>query len=233
MAKEDKNGEKRIVLNNRKARHEYFIEDTVKAGLVLVGTEVKSLRAGRASLSESYARLDKNGEAWLHNMHISPHEEGGRYNVDPIRARKLLLTRKELNKLAAVTEQKGLTLVRYPCSSSTGSLSSNWESDAARNFTTNVRRSQIGIGNGKPAAKFSGAINGRWGGILPHFFLWNRKENVFRRTNTVPKYSTDREHDKDDKNFAFFRKRFPSRRGYGRDSGPAHRMRPRFSSSRG
>ncbi|MBC7805568.1 MAG: SsrA-binding protein SmpB [Akkermansiaceae bacterium] len=111
MAKEDKTGEKRVVLNNRKARHEYFIEDSVKAGLVLVGTEVKSLRSGRASLSESYARLDKNGEAWLHNMHISPHEEGGRYNVDPIRPRKLLLTRRELVKLGAITEQKGLSLV--------------------------------------------------------------------------------------------------------------------------
>ncbi len=78
---------------------------------MLVGTEVKSLRAGRASLSESYAKLDKNSEAWLFNMHINPHEQGGRYNVDPIRPRKLLLTRRELDRLRAVTEQKGLTLV--------------------------------------------------------------------------------------------------------------------------
>lgn len=111
MAKEDKNGEKRTVLQNRRARHEYFIEDSYKAGIVLVGTEVKSLRSGKASLAESYAKLDKNGEAWLHNMHVSPHEEGGRHNVDPIRPRKLLLTRRELDKLRAVTEQKGLTLV--------------------------------------------------------------------------------------------------------------------------
>ncbi|MBC8142921.1 MAG: SsrA-binding protein SmpB [Armatimonadetes bacterium] len=111
MAKEDKTGAKRIVLQNRKARFEYFIEDTIKAGLVLAGTEVKSLRAGRASLAESYAKLDKNGEAWLHNMHINPHEEGGRYNPDPVRNRKLLLTRRELGSLKAVTEQKGFSLV--------------------------------------------------------------------------------------------------------------------------
>ena len=111
MANEDKTGAKRTVLHNRKARFEYFIEDTVKAGLVLAGTEVKSLRSGQASLAESYARLDKNNEAWLHNMHISPHVEGGRYNPDPIRPRKLLLTRRELNHLKGVTEQKGFSLV--------------------------------------------------------------------------------------------------------------------------
>jgi SsrA-binding protein len=111
VAKEDKSGAKRTVIQNRKARHEYFIDDTFKAGIVLAGTEVKSLRAGRANLNDAYARLDKNGEAWLHNMHISPQQEGGRYNPDPIRTRKLLLTRRELEHLRGVTEQKGLTLV--------------------------------------------------------------------------------------------------------------------------
>ena len=107
----DKSGENRTVAQNRRARHEYFIEDTYKAGLVLVGTEVKSLRAGKASLAESYARIEKTGEMWLYNMHVTPHAEGNRYNVDPIRPRKILLNRREIDKLAVVTQQKGLTIV--------------------------------------------------------------------------------------------------------------------------
>lgn len=107
----DKSGGRKTITVNRKARHEYFIDDTLTAGMVLVGTEVKSLRAGRANLNDAYARLDKNGEAWVHNMHVSPHAEGNRNNVDPIRPRKLLLTRRELDRLAGVTQQKGLTLV--------------------------------------------------------------------------------------------------------------------------
>lgn len=109
--KEEKSGGRRTIAVNRKARHEYFIEDTVNAGLVLVGTEVKSLRAGKVSLAESYALLDKGGEAWLRGMHVTPHAEGNRNNVDPVRPRKLLLTRRELDRLAGVTQQKGLTLV--------------------------------------------------------------------------------------------------------------------------
>ena len=108
MAKEDKTGAKRIVLQNRKARHEYFIEDTVKAGLVLVGTEVKSLRAGRASLAESYAKLDKNGEAWLHNMHINPHEEGGRYNPDPVPRPQTAFNAARIKRLKSSDGAKGL-----------------------------------------------------------------------------------------------------------------------------
>jgi len=111
MAKEDKSGAKKTITVNRKARHEYFIDDTYTAGLVLVGTEVKSLRAGKVNLSDAYARLDKNGEAWIYNMHVSPHAEGNRFNVDPIRPRKLLLTRRELGRLHGVLEQKGLTLI--------------------------------------------------------------------------------------------------------------------------
>ncbi len=111
MAKEDKSGAKKTITDNRKARHEYFIDDTYTAGLVLVGTEVKSLRAGKVNLSDAYARLDKKGEAWIYNMHVSPHAEGNRFNVDPIRPRKLLLTRRELDRLHGVLEQKGLTLV--------------------------------------------------------------------------------------------------------------------------
>lgn len=107
---DEKSGARKTVAVNRRARHEYFIEDSVTAGLVLVGTEVKSLRAGKANLSDAYARIER-GEAWLHNMHVSPHEQGNRYNVDPVRPRKLLLNRQEIERLAGVTQQKGRTLV--------------------------------------------------------------------------------------------------------------------------
>jgi SsrA-binding protein len=108
---EDKGGGRKTVAVNRRARHEYHIEDSIVAGLVLVGTEVKSLRAGRANLTDAYARIEKNGEAWLHNMHISPHAEGNRWNVEPTRSRKLLLNRREIDRLAGVTQQKGLALI--------------------------------------------------------------------------------------------------------------------------
>jgi len=102
---------RKIVLRNRKARHEYHILDTWEAGLVLQGTEVKALRAGRANLQDSFARLF-NGELWLHNLHISPYEEAGtHFNHDPLRTRKLLLRRQQLRKLVGQVEQKGLTLV--------------------------------------------------------------------------------------------------------------------------
>jgi len=110
-SKEDKVGGRRTAISNRKARHEYFIDDTYTAGMVLVGTEVKSLRAGKANLNDAFARFDKAGELWLYNMHISPHAEGNRHNVEPMRPRKLLLTRHELTRLRGVIEQKGLTLV--------------------------------------------------------------------------------------------------------------------------
>ncbi|MGQ9524169.1 MAG: SsrA-binding protein SmpB [Armatimonadota bacterium] len=100
----------RPVATNRKARHDYFIEDTYEAGLVLVGTEVKSIREGRVNLQDAYAEV-KNGEAWLHNMHISPYAQGGRFNPDPSRPRKLLLHRREIDRLRGLQEQKGLTLV--------------------------------------------------------------------------------------------------------------------------
>jgi SsrA-binding protein len=105
-----KSGERRTVAQNRRARHEYFIEDTLTAGLVLVGTEVKSLRAGKANLTDAYARIEQ-GEMWLHNMHVTPHAEGNRYNVSPTRSRKLLLTRREITRLTGLTQQKGLALI--------------------------------------------------------------------------------------------------------------------------
>jgi SsrA-binding protein len=101
---------KRVVLVNRRARHEYAIEETVEAGLVLIGTEVKSIRAGRANIQEAYCKFE-NGEAWLYNMHISPYEQGTRWNADPRRRRKLLLHRREIEFLRNKIEQKGLAVI--------------------------------------------------------------------------------------------------------------------------
>lgn len=109
MAVQDESGEK-LVTTNRKARHEYFILDTLEAGIVLKGTEVKSLRQGNANLTDGYAEL-KNGEVWLHGMHISPYEHGSYANVDPVRDRKLLLHKNEIRKLVSRTHEKGLTLI--------------------------------------------------------------------------------------------------------------------------
>lgn|SRR3989338_1478917 len=100
----------RVIITNRKARHEYHILDTLEAGIVLKGTEVKSLRNGNANLQDSYA-LVKNAELWLIGMHISPYEQGNINNHDPVRTRKLLLQRKEIRKLLSRVQEKGLTLV--------------------------------------------------------------------------------------------------------------------------
>ena len=100
----------RLVAQNRKASHDYAILDTVEAGLVLAGTEVKSLRTGKASLQESWAAIE-NGEAWVMQLHIPPYEQGNRWNLDPVRKRKLLLHRSEIEKLRKALEQKGHTLV--------------------------------------------------------------------------------------------------------------------------
>jgi SsrA-binding protein len=101
---------KKIVARNRKALHEYEVLETWEAGLVLVGPEVKSIRAGKVSLGEAFARVE-NGEAWLYDMHISPYDPASRWNVDPVRPRKLLLRTQELRKLIGATREKGMTLV--------------------------------------------------------------------------------------------------------------------------
>ena len=105
-----KDDAERVVAQNRRARHDYFILDTFEAGLVLTGTEVKSLRAGKASLGEAYATVE-NGEAWVVQMHIPPYEQGNRWNPDPVRALKLLLHRREIEKLESAVAQKGQTVV--------------------------------------------------------------------------------------------------------------------------
>lgn len=95
---------------NRKARHDYFVEESMEAGLELVGTEVKSIRAGKANLKDCYADID-NGEIFIKNMHISPYEQGNIFNVDPLRYRKLLLHKSEIMRLTGIVQQEGLTLV--------------------------------------------------------------------------------------------------------------------------
>jgi SsrA-binding protein len=98
------------IAQNRKARHEFTIEETFEAGLVLTGTEIKSIRAGKVSLAEAYARIER-GEAWLVGAHIAPYEAGNRQNHEPRRDRKLLLHRTEIDELLGKTKAKGLTLV--------------------------------------------------------------------------------------------------------------------------
>lgn len=98
------------VVDNRKARHDYHIKETMEAGLVLVGTEVKSLRMGKGNLKDAYATV-KNGEVWINNFHISPYEKGNRFNHDPLRPKKLLLHKREINRLIGLTKEKGYTLI--------------------------------------------------------------------------------------------------------------------------
>ncbi|MFO8175562.1 MAG: SsrA-binding protein SmpB [Longimicrobiales bacterium] len=101
---------KKVVATNRKARHEYEILDTFEAGLVLKGPEVKSLRDGKVGFQDAFARLER-GEVWLYSLHISPYEQAGRENEDPLRTRKLLLHKHEIRRLAGQVEEKGLTLI--------------------------------------------------------------------------------------------------------------------------
>ena len=101
---------RKIVAVNRKARHDYFIEETYDAGICLAGTEVKSIRAGKVNLQDSFARVE-NGEVWLSNMYVAPYEKGTRFNLEPRRPRKLLLHGFEIARLAGKTQQKGLALI--------------------------------------------------------------------------------------------------------------------------
>lgn len=108
MAKQSKTN--KTLAENRKARHDYFIEESMECGVELVGTEVKSIRLGKANLKDSYAEIN-NGEVFMCNVHISPYEQGNIFNRDPLRKRKLLLHKEEIRKLEAYTSQKGYTLV--------------------------------------------------------------------------------------------------------------------------
>ncbi len=106
----NKKSSNKTLAENRKARHDYFIEESMEAGIELVGTEVKSIRAGKCNLKDSYAEI-KNSEIFICNMHISPYEQGNIFNKDPLRNRKLLLHKNEIIKLQQYTAQQGYTLV--------------------------------------------------------------------------------------------------------------------------
>ncbi len=121
----------KIVAENRKARHDYFIHESYEAGMVLTGTEVKALRAGKANLRDSFARIE-NAEMMLHNVHISPYEQGNRFNQEPLRTRKLLMHKKEITKLLGQSQGKGYTLVPLKIY-----------------FTHGMAKIQIGLATGK------------------------------------------------------------------------------------
>jgi SsrA-binding protein len=108
--KKDAEGGRKMVAQNRRARHEYDIEETLEAGIVLTGTEIKSVRAGHVQIQDAYARVE-NEEVWLHNLHIAPYEQAGKFNVDPDRPRKLLLHRREIDRLFTKAQEKGLALI--------------------------------------------------------------------------------------------------------------------------
>ena len=101
---------KKIIANNPTARHNYTIEDTIEAGIVLTGTEIKSIRNGKVNMKDTYANI-KNGEVFIYGMHISPYEKGNIFNRDPLRTRKLLLHRAEIRKLEAQVKMKGYTIM--------------------------------------------------------------------------------------------------------------------------
>lgn len=122
---------KKIVANNPVAKHNYTIEDTIEAGVVLTGTEIKSIRNGKVNLKDSYANI-KNGEAFIYGMHISPYEHGNIFNKDPLRDRKLLLNKREIFRLSGLINQKGYTLVPI-----------------SLYFKNNIVKLELGIGKGK------------------------------------------------------------------------------------
>lgn len=107
MAKKES---QKLVANNKKAYHDYFIDETYEAGIVLHGTEVKSMRMGKCSVKESFIRIE-NGEMFVYGMHVSPYEKGNIFNKDPLRVKKLLLHKYEINKMAGKVAEKGYTLV--------------------------------------------------------------------------------------------------------------------------
>lgn len=109
MAKESRDNIK-MIANNKKARFDYFIEETYEAGIALHGTEVKSLRMGKCSVKEAYIKVEQ-GEVYINNMHISPYEKGNIFNKDPLRVKKLLLHKYQINKIVGTLKQKGYTLV--------------------------------------------------------------------------------------------------------------------------
>ena len=102
---------RKLIANNKKAWHDYFIEEKYEAGIELVGTEVKSVRQGHCSIKEAFIRIDKNNEVQIYGMHINPYEKGNIFNKDPLRVKKLMLHKAEINKLIGKTKEKGMAIV--------------------------------------------------------------------------------------------------------------------------
>lgn len=102
---------KKVIALNKKARHDYFVEDTYEAGIALFGTEVKSIRAGSVNLKDAYASISKAGEIFVHGMHVSPYEKGNVFNRDPMREKKLLMHKREIMKLLGAVQQNGYALI--------------------------------------------------------------------------------------------------------------------------
>lgn len=121
----------KLIAKNPNARHNYTIEETIETGIVLSGTEIKSIRAGKVNLKDSYAGI-KNGEVYVYSMHISPYEQGNIFNKDPLRDRKLLLNKREIFRLSGLINQKGYTLVPI-----------------SLYFKNNIVKLELGIGKGK------------------------------------------------------------------------------------
>lgn len=121
----------KIIAKNPVAHHNYTIEETIEAGIVLTGTEIKSIRQGKVNLKESYAGI-KNGEVFIYSMHISPYEQGNIYNKDPLRDRKLLLNRREINKLIGKIQTKGYSLIPI-----------------SLYFKNSIVKVELGVGKGK------------------------------------------------------------------------------------
>ena len=130
-------GEGNVVAQNKKARHDYSIVDTIEAGIVLTGTEIKSVRAARIQLKDGYAQI-KNGEAWLLNVHIAPFEQGNIWNQDPDRIRKLLLKKKQIAKLANDLKGTGMTLVPLLPKGSTTTINVNLSNVVNKSVISNV-----------------------------------------------------------------------------------------------
>ncbi len=103
--------EGKLIASNKKARHDFFFEDVIEAGIVLTGTEIKSARAGGVSLRDSFAKIDEKGEVWVYGVNISPYEQGNRFNSEPLRPKKLLLHKQEIRKINQKLMQDGLTLI--------------------------------------------------------------------------------------------------------------------------
>lgn len=131
----------KYIAENRKARHDYFIHDTYEAGIALTGTEVKSLRRGRVNVKDSFCRLE-GGEVWLEAMHISPYEQGNRFNHDPLRTRKLLLHKYEILKLIGKVKEKGYTLIPLNLYFKKGRVKVTVALVTGKNYTINAKLRQ-------------------------------------------------------------------------------------------